>query len=93
MIKKLVLAVTLLLSASVSQAVGTIDINSADAVTIASEVKGIGPIKAKAIVKYREKNGPYNDVEELVRVTGIGEKTLRYIRPYITVGKKGATIE
>lgn len=48
---------------------------------------GIGPIKAKAIVDFREKNGPFKSVEDLVRVPGIGEKTLEKLLPCITVSE------
>lgn len=46
---------------------------------------GIGPVKAKAIVDFREKNGPFKSVEDLVQIPGIGEKTLEKLLPYITV--------
>ena len=85
MIKHVVLALALLFGMVNLQAGELIDINSADAATIAGEIKGIGPAKAKAIVKYREDNGPFKSVEALVGVAGIGEKTLERIRGYITV--------
>lgn len=40
---------------------------------------GIGPSKAAAIIKYREENGPFQSKEELLEVSGIGEKTLENI--------------
>jgi len=46
---------------------------------------GIGPAKAGAIIQDREKNGPFKSVEEITRVTGIGEKTLEGIREFITI--------
>ncbi|QSS99024.1 helix-hairpin-helix domain-containing protein [Pontibacillus sp. ALD_SL1] len=39
-------------------------------------LSGVGEAKAKAILKYREKNGPFQDVNDLLQVSGIGEKTL-----------------
>lgn len=39
-------------------------------------LSGVGEAKAKAILEYREKNGPFQDVNDLLRVSGIGEKTL-----------------
>jgi competence protein ComEA len=55
---------------------GPIDINTADAATIARELQGIGLSKAQAIVAYREKNGSFKSADELRKVKGIGAKTL-----------------
>jgi len=55
---------------------GPVNVNQADADTIARELQGIGPIKAKAIVDYRESNGPFESVEDLLKVKGIGPKVL-----------------
>ena len=46
---------------------------------------GIGPAKAAAIAQDRSTRGPFNDVDELVRVSGIGEKTLEKLRPFVEV--------
>jgi len=46
---------------------------------------GIGPAYAKRIVDYREKNGPFKRVEDLLNIQGIGEKTLERIREKVTV--------
>ena len=58
---------------------GKVNINTADAETIAAGLHGIGPVKAKAIIEYREENGPFKSVEELLNVKGIGPKTLEKI--------------
>ncbi len=47
----------------------------------------VGPKTAEAIVKYRKEH-PFESVEDLLNVKGIGEKKLELIRPHVTVGKK-----
>lgn len=64
-----------------------IDINSADASAIAATITGIGPAKAEAIVAYREANGPFSSVEDLVLVKGIGGATLEKNRGKLTAVK------
>ena len=53
-----------------------VDVNSADAATLAKALHGIGLKKAQAIVADREKNGAFKTLEDLGRVKGIGDKTL-----------------
>lgn len=48
-------------------------------------VPGIGPTLAGRIVAYRQANGPFAQVEDLLNVSGIGEKTLAKLRPYLLV--------
>jgi competence protein ComEA len=64
-----------------------IDINSADADSIAANVTGIGPAKAEAIVAYRKANGAFESVDDLMLVKGIGGTTLDKIRDNLTVNK------
>ena len=59
---------------------GPVDINTADAETISAELKGIGLSKAKAIVEYRQKHGPFKSADDLSLVKGIGEKTVELNR-------------
>lgn len=62
-----------------------VNINRADPETISRHLKGIGPVKAKAIVEYREKYGSYKTVEELADVKGIGEKTVQRLKPFVRI--------
>lgn len=64
---------------------GPVDINTADAATLARALKGIGPARAEAIVAWREANGPFKTPEELVLVQGIGERVVEDNRALITV--------
>lgn len=53
-----------------------VNINGADAKTIAKSLHGIGLKKAEAIVKYRKEVGPFKTLKDVSKVKGIGEKTL-----------------
>lgn len=64
---------------------GPVDINTADAETISSELNGVGLAKAKAIVEYREKYGPFKNPEDLSLVKGIGDRTVELNRANIRV--------
>jgi competence protein ComEA len=63
---------------------GPVDINSADAETLARELNGVGLAKAEAIVAWREAHGPFTAPESLLEVKGFGpallEKNLENIR-------------
>ena len=62
-----------------------IDLNAADAYDL-DRLPGIGPAKAEAILTYREEHGPFQSVDDLLSVSGIGEVTLENLRPYVTAG-------
>lgn len=66
---------------------GPVDINTADAETISTELKGVGLSKAKAIIEYRQKHGPFQSPDDLSLVKGIGERTVEINRANIRVGK------
>ena len=78
-------AVALLLLAPLTTIAGQVDINSADAETISAELKGVGLTKAKAIVEYRKKHGPFRTADDLSLVKGIGERTVEINRADIKV--------
>lgn len=63
-----------------------VDINTADASAIAASLNGIGEAKARAIVDYRDKNGPFKSADELVNVKGVGLKTVDKNRDLIRTG-------
>ncbi|MBS5335687.1 MAG: helix-hairpin-helix domain-containing protein [Anaerovoracaceae bacterium] len=63
---------------------GKVNINTADMSELQS-VPGIGPATAQKIIEYREHNGKFKSVEDILNVSGIGDKTLENMRPYITV--------
>jgi competence protein ComEA len=63
-----------------------IDLNTADVAALQT-VPGIGPALAKRIVEFREKEGPFERVDDLLKIRGIGEKSLAKIRPYVTVAR------
>ena len=64
---------------------GQVDINTADAETISAELNGIGLAKAKAIVEYRKKHGPFKSADDLSLVKGVGERTVEKNRADIKV--------
>ncbi len=59
-----------------SQHIEQVDINSASAIELAKKLKGIGSVKAKAIVDYRQTNGLFRSIEDLINVKGISSKTI-----------------
>lgn len=61
-----------------------VNINSAD-IDDLQKINGIGEVKAKSILDYREKNGGFKSIEELKNVDGIGEKTFEKIRDKIKI--------
>jgi competence protein ComEA len=56
-----------------------IDLNSADVKTLAS-INGVGEKKAEAIIDYREKNGKFKTIDDVLKVKGIGNKLLEVIK-------------
>ena len=67
-----------------------VNINKADATALEQHLKGIGPVKAKAIVDYRRKNGPFKKIEDLRNVEGIGDKIFGDNKPNLSLNR-GAT--
>jgi competence protein ComEA len=68
---------------------GPVNVNTADAETISESLQGIGLSKAKAIVEYRQKHGPFRTPDDLSLVKGIGERTVELNRDNILVAPAG----
>ncbi len=85
LIRNLALALCLTLAGPLLAA-APVDINRADAATLASSLNGVGEARARAIVAYREQHGPFRRVEELKQVRGIGDHVLQVNRDRLTVG-------
>ena len=77
----------ILLAVSVAANAGPVNVNTADAETISAELKGIGLAKARAIVAYRKKHGPFRSADDLSLVKGIGDRTVELNRTDIKVSE------
>jgi competence protein ComEA len=71
-------------AAAVSDASAPININTASAAEL-DGLPGIGAKTAARIVEYRQKNGPFKKIEELMNVRGVGEKNFLKLKDRITV--------
>lgn len=70
---------------SLTAAAGPVNINTADAATLANELKGIGPALAEAIVADRKANGNFATADALTRVKGVGARIVENNRVNILV--------
>ena len=73
---KNVLAIVLIFFVSSGVAVSAVNVNTATKEELMS-LKGIGDVKAKAIIDFRSKNGPFKSMSDVDRVPGIGEGTIK----------------
>ena len=70
---------------------GPVDINTADASTLARELNGVGPARAQAIVAYRNEHGPFKTVDDLRLVKNMPQKVIDNNRELLRVdGAKSA---
>src|SRR5215510_16560673 len=70
---------------------GPVDINTADAATLARELNGVGPARAQAIVAYRNEHGPFKSVDDLRLVKNMPQKVTDNNRELLRVdGAKSA---
>jgi competence protein ComEA len=66
-------------------AAAVVNLNTASTADLQA-LPGIGAKTAERIVEYRQKNGPFKKVEELMNVRGVGEKNFLKLKPQLTVG-------
>lgn len=88
MLKKLFIAL-LASFALMSMAFAAVDLNTATQAQLES-LTGIGPAKAKDIIDFRTKNGPFKSAEDIMKVPGIKEGTYAKIKTEVSVGGKMA---
>jgi competence protein ComEA len=70
---------------------GPVDINTADASTLARELNGVGPARAQAIVAYRNEHGPFKSVDDLRLVKNMPQKVIDNNRELLRIdGVKSA---
>jgi len=83
LLKSTILSVLLALSFNLFAA--PVDINTADARTLAANINGVGNKKAEEIVQYRDKHGPFKSADDLVKVKGIGPNLIEKNRDILLV--------
>ena len=71
-------------AAPVAAQTGVVNINTADASELAL-LPRVGPSVSGRIIQFREDNGPFESVEDLMLVRGIGEKTFALLEPHVTI--------
>lgn len=84
-LKALFFLCSIFISASVNAGY-PVEVNTASAEEIAESLDGIGLKKAMAIIEYREQFGAFQTPEDLVKVKGIGERTLQKNKEYLILG-------
>ncbi len=72
-------------AAAKADATAIVNLNTATAEQL-DTLPGVGPKVAARIVEYRQKNGPFKKIEDVMNVKGIGEKNFLKIKDRITVG-------
>ncbi|MDQ0269523.1 helix-hairpin-helix domain-containing protein [Cytobacillus purgationiresistens] len=72
------------LGGSQSKGEDKVNLNTASSAELET-LSGVGPAKAAAIIEHRETNGPYKDIEDLKKISGIGDKTFEKLKDQIKV--------
>jgi len=91
-LKTLLFTTILAFVALTANAGNMVDINTADARTISTNLKGIGMKKAEDIVAYRNKHGDFRSIQDLAKVKGIGIKTVQKNMDKMMVGAMDGTM-
>lgn len=68
-----------------------VNLNKADANTFSYYLKGVGPAKAQAIVDYRKSNGNFSNLDDLLKVPGIGEATFKGLKSNVSLSRGETT--
>ena len=89
-IRKFAIALIMSLAFGLPAFAGPVNINSADALTLSKNLKGVGPNKAQAIVAYRTEHGNFTKAADLAKVKGIGLKTVERNRDVILLDAASA---
>ena len=74
-------------TAPAAERAAAVNLNTASAADLES-LPGIGAKTAERILEYRQKNGPFKKIEDLMNVKGIGEKSFLKLKPLLTVTEK-----
>ena len=77
-------------AASVEKAAPVVNLNTASAADL-ENLPGVGAKMAERIVEYRQKNGPFKKIEDLMNVKGIGEKNFLKLKARLSVGAPKAS--
>jgi len=72
---------------TIATAAEVVNINRADAAAMIENWQGIGEKKARAIVAYRKKNGPFSSIDDLANVKGMGEGLIKKNKRYMSTSK------
>ena len=70
--------------AATATAAAPVNLNTATAEQLAT-IPGVGPKMAERIIEYRQKNGGFKKIEDLMNVSGVGEKSFLKMKPLITL--------
>ncbi|TDY02660.1 ComEA family DNA-binding protein [Thiohalophilus thiocyanatoxydans] len=69
-----------------------VNINSATAAELSANINGVGQKKAEAIIKYREEHGPFKQIEDLMKVQGVGPGIFAKNRENLKLASKQAAL-